>query len=736
MDEVKSEEKTSNTPTKKLKSIEQKIKAGLKWQEKGPYTGDNTRKEQWKRNARYGRCVWDDGWTDGKLEAFNVNTIYAIKNTIRPNLYFKNPKVSAIPAKPNFTRDMYGNVVQENGRPKLVDNYKTGRLFSVKLNYELREIGFKNILKRLIDDNLCPYGIGWIKWGFQALTVAGHSNERDPKYSFWASRVDPRNVVYDHKATSQSEYKWAAERLTLTKSEAKENGMSIPEGTVCSIPEFIKDRNSDVEKGYDSDEELVVIWEFHDMVDKKIRWLLLDQNNAPVEVKEPIDYPYSFDGCAIHPLVLDEDMDDIIGFSIVEPIEEQCLAINRMRSKAVKQVDNFGVGIIRTEGAVSEEEMKNFRKTEFGWELVLKDGMMGQFQIVSPPQIGSDQYNLSELHKEETRTTLGVTDYMTGGADSRTATEGNIIQNASNIRIAEKRDIIKDFVIQCVRRLAAMIQEFSSEEEYINLHNEEMGEDYVDYLKDNFGYDPSIPFLRMTKQDIQGEYNFEFSLEDMIEVPKEVQLQQLTNMVGVIGQNQLLMEAANNSGISMEKTLAKMFQLGGIDVNELKKGGPAQLSPEQENLMFMAGMEVPEPHPKDKNDEHILSHKRPLMELEQQLKEIEQQVTLIQQQQQQMQVAAQQHVNDAIATGIDPATMPPPDVPEEMQQNIDALIMQAEPIQNAIRRIKIHIQMHDMERQRKDRQKLGGGSGMGQMAQGQPAANSQAAMKGQANSIQ
>jgi hypothetical protein len=706
------EEKVEKTDAKLLKRIEQQIKAGIKWQEKGHYAGADARKEQWKRNAKMLRCIWDDSWTNSKFDAFNVNTIYSLYNTIRPTLYFKNPKISAVPSKPNFTRDMYGNVIKdESGKPKMSDNYKTGRLFSTKINYELREIGFKNALKRIVGDNLCPYGVGWIKWGWKDSSYGGHSNERDRKTSFWCARIDPRNVVYNYAATNIDDCKLIAERLILTREEAEEFGMEIPEGIVSSEPEFLKDRNSDVKKNTDTSDELIIVWEVHDLKHKKLMWLLLEADKSPVEVKPTVDYPYPFDGPAIHPCVLDDDNDDIIGMSIVEPIEEQAKALNRMRSMEVRQIENYGPGMIREESTATADEIKAFNRTPFGWDLVVKDGHINKIQMVSPLSIGADHYNLSETHKDEIRTTVGVTDYQQGGAQSRTATEGNIIQNAANVRISEKRDIIHDFVIQCVRRLAGMIQMFSEDEEYINLRNEEMGEDYIEYLKENFDYDPSIPFLRMSKQDIQGEYNFEFNVEEMIERPREVQLQQWINTLQVVGSNPMLMEAANNVGLSMEKVLQKVFELGGLDIDEVKKGGPVQMSAEQENQMFMAGMEVPEPHAKDKNDEHILAHKRPLMEIEQQLQMVQQQVLQMQQQ------------NQAMMTAQDPA-MIDPNVAAQNEQAIQEMILQAEPLQDIARRIKLHIQWHDMSRQQKDKMKMGGGQS-GPMPQGQPAASQQ-----------
>jgi len=96
-----------------------------------------------------------------------------------------------------------------------------------------------------------------------------------------------------------------------------------------------------------------------------------------------------------------------------------------------------------------------------------------------------------------------------------------------------------------------------------------------------------------------------------------------------------------------------------------------------------------------------------------------------------MQIQQQNAAMQAQQLGV---VQEPPQVPQEIQQQIDQIKMQMEPLQNILRKIKLHRQWHDLSRKRKEMgsMQIGGA----QQMQGQPAASMQAQMQGQARSLQ
>jgi len=487
-----------------------------------------------------------------------------------------------------------------------------------------------------------------------------------------------------------------AERVVMKRSRAEKEGFKIPEDYSVTLPDFLKDRDESCLES-DKKSDLIIIWEYHDLEEDRIYWVLQDDSTEfPTDyAREPVDQPNPFEGSPYVPLVFNEDNDDVIGMSDVEPVEKQALAINRIRTKQTRHVDGFGTVVHYEEDSIEPKELSKTTDTDHGKYVKVKKGRLGALHVSGTPSMGNDNYNMDSVHKEDMRTTLGITDYQQGGADSRKATEAQIITNAANVRIMERRDVIYDFVIECVRRLSALIQTFSEEEEFLNVADMEFGEDFVDYLKNDYGFNPEIPFLRMKREDIQGEYNFKFSIEDMIVRPKEVQAQQFLQFLGLMG-NPTMTAAAQEEGISLGKIFVKASELLDVDLEELKEGGPIQIPPLKENMMFKQGMEIPDPHKKDKHDEHMLIHNPVIQEITQsgqQLMQAKQQITM---QIEQIRAAGEGMVVDHEG--------------EQMAaQKMQEIDQQLQSMQLMLRRVKVHMQHHSQMQNAKSMQGMGGG---------------------------
>lgn len=712
---IQEEGEQEGTEPLSQQTIKDNIEAAIKWQKSGHYKGDNTRWKQWEKNKQYLMCVWDS--EEGDVA---VNSIYSNYHTARPILYFRNPGINVSPTKPNFQRDQSTGQPMRDGRgmPILVDNYKASRVFGIKINYELKELNFKKWVKKCVGDVLNPYGIAWMKWGYDKISGAGADNNRTKSRKIWCRRVDPRNLVYDWMATDIDDCRFIAERLVLTRKEARDNGFKIPDDYICSLPDFLQDRAKKASAGKE-DDGLVVVWEYHDLEANVLYWQLetngKDADKDPP--KAPEHEPYPFEGSSYVPLVFNEDNDDIIGLSDVEPIEDQAKAINRIRSKQTKHVESFGTHMIAEETAIDDKELDNTKTNTHGLITIVKDGGLNRIRTEGTPAMGQDNYAMDSVHKSDMRETIGTTEYQKGGGGGdRTATEAGIIQNAATVRVTERRDVIYDFVINNIRKCAALIQEFSGEEDFINVEDEDFDDDLVEHLTEEYGFNPKIPFLRIPRDRIQGEWDFEFKMEDMISRPKEVQVQQWIQIVGLMA-NPLIMEAAQEEDIALGKVLNKLFELNDLDINEVKHGGPTQIPAIKENLMFEDGKEVPEPHRKDNDAEHNLTHLPTAQKLEQAMQQLMGQ----KQQYQQLEMAAAQGQ-------VPPEQMQQVQELGQASQQLDQQLMQLEAM---LKRIKIHMQAHDEKSMAKEQKKLRKSAAPMQAAPN-PNVSAQAQIRGQA----
>ena len=699
----------------KPSKVRSDIKAGKRWQRQGHYDGADDRWKRWERNQKYLMCDWGDDFEDDVI----VNTVFSNFNTVRPTLYFKNPEIRAEPTQPNFKRVDGGEVAKdERGYPVLVDNAKAGRFMGIKINYHLKQLKFKKVLKKVIGDVLAPYGVGWIKWGYQDITTRDQIQADSTVKGFWCERVDPRYVVYDYLATDGDETRFKAELLVLTKKQAKDEGMDIPEDYVASLPDFLKEKANKVNGG-DDDDDLVLVWEYHDEVERRIYWLLdrNEESDTSLEegwAKDPVDDPYPFEGSCYVPLVLNDNNDDLIGLSDVEPIEDQVLQISAGRTKQSRHVRNYGTVTYYEEGAILNNELDNIKTNDHGAYVRLEEGKFGKFQVHPTPSMGADDFNMDSLNKSDMQTTLGITDFQQGIAGSdTTATEAGIIQNAANIRISEKRDVIADYVLENVERLSALIQTFSEAEEWVKISDIDLEEDFVGVLEKEHGFNPKLPFLHMKKEDYQGQFNFEFKVDDMIQKSPEVEAQQWIQYVSTVAPLQGVLE---KEGVSISKIAIEVAKLMGLNLDKVRETGPAQISAAKEDFMFQQGMEVPEAHDKDIHDEHILSHQKVKAEIETQLQQLAQQIA---------------QFTQIVQNGLvqDPAIL------QQLQGLSDQSQQKGDQLQMMLRRVTLHMQQHALKQAAK-----AGPAGLPQgpapdQAAPDPNVGAQAAIQGQAGAV-
>ncbi len=708
-------EKSADKPElSRIQEIKDNIRAGEAWLKSG-HGAKDSRDKEWKESADMLRCNWG---VDEKDEGFEVNTIFSNYHTKRPTLFFKNPYVNVTAKKPNFQTDELGEHVRdENGRKVMTaDNYNAARLMQVALNHELKQIGLKHIVKRCVGHCLAPYGIAWAKVGYQDLSASAFNNDRDNAVNFWVDWCDPRDIVFDWRAVEGKKMRWIAHRFTSTRDECEQMGLKIPPGYNGRLPDHLEDRAKTAEShaldgsSMGTQTDMIVWWEYHDLVGDTIDCVLIDGPSSEwFFMKETKVEAYPFEGSSILPLVLTPDDDDLIGTSDVKPIKKQAIALNRMRKREVHHIENYGTGVVYEDGAVTPAALKEYNKTPFGWALKVAKGFFGKVKMEGTPSMGSDHYNMSSIHKDEIRTTLGITDYQQGGADvQRKATEAQIISSAATLRVEENRDSIAEFIIEIARRIMAMIQEFADEDYFVALADDELDDDFIEVLKESGEYNPKIPFLHLPRERIQGEFELDTNVEDMIQQPKEVRAASLARTLQAVGSNPLFTQKFVEEN-DIGKVISDMFELNGIDLKKYRKGGPTQITAVVENLMFERGMEVPEPHRKDDDHEHIIVNGQAKAKIEQQLQAIQAQIQKLQQGV--AMVPQMMAGNPAAAQQVQQAT----------DQQLQQLSQQSEPLSMILRRINLHIQKHAEQDMRKQGESAlaGAGQGMpGQLPQG------------------
>ena len=710
-------EPQASEPTR-IQQIKSNIRAGENWLKTGNYSQANYRWDMWKANKAALRCDWTKKPMGAEESTFHTNIPYGNYRTIKPTLVFNDPYINVESKKPEFERDSMGGVaVGEDGTPRLKsDNFAAARLMEVRMNHEIKQCKVKDVLRRCVGHAKGHYGIGWGKVGHQELTVSGFNNDRDNKTNYWVDWVDPRDKVFDWRAVEARKIRWEAERIILPKKDALDMGFKVPPSHVGKLPEHILERDKQAGEGVsramrDTAYDFIEFWEYHDHDQKTIDWVLLD---SPAEsyffMKETSVQPFPFEGSSYIPLVIDDDDDDLIGITDIQPISDYVDALDRMRTREVYHMDNFGTGLIEEESASAglKDEKKKYKKTPYGYDRKVKDGYINKIKIQTTPSMGQDHYNFSAVLTDEARTRIGITDYQQGGSNvQRKATEAQIIRTDAALRVEDSRHAVGDFVIEIARRFSSMFQEFDTETEFYNVANEEFDDDFVEVLKNQYGYNPKIPFLGLNRDRIQGEFDYSLNIEDMIHQPKEARAAQLARSIQAVAPNPILMQKLEEKGFDIGDAVIDMFELSGVNVKKYQKGGPAQIPAMAENEMFKNGMEVPEPHRKDNDDEHILAHGPLRRQLEQAVMELQGRLEKLQ--------GGLQMI---------PEMMPGPEgasVTQNAKGQVEEISQQLDQVMAMLRNVKLHTQAHVAQGARKASQAMGGtmGGPMGGMT-GEP----------------
>lgn len=617
-DDDEDEEKEEKKPKSKdgapwltaeeLIEVKKNIEASIKYQKA------ENRWDHWHEYLDYLNCRWDNSYDDDGPHC-NVNTAFSNLQTELPTLYFQHPDVNVLAKRPKFfstTQTPQGPIKVE------IDNIQGAKLLGVRLNNVFLDIIIEPVIERGIVDALAPYGYCTWKVGYGLTTEFDRVlNQEVDKTTYWVRRVDPRNILVDPLAPSFNEREYTVERLIRRKKSIENNPLYLKrviKDLPTKIPDTYKNKCDSI--GSDYDPKLIEFFEYHDHVKKTVHWVSIDKNC--VEIRKPIKKKVWLEGSDYVFLDLNVATDDsAYPLSDIEPVIDQMKARNRIRSAQCKHLENWGISVFVEGEFWSDDEQEEIFKSVgngVGIYKVKTDAINQNRMIVQPPPpIPPDLYSMDQVHKQDNDQTLGITDAMQGQATGSTKAEVMTVNNASNVRIARRRRKIKLAIIEIAKKLAALIREHDDAATVLNIAGLMDDDDFVSFIKKmDPDFNPEVPFLETDKTAWQGEYNFDFEIEEMLERPKAVQIQQTLNTITQLAQ---LAQIDPRYGDELRETVdpkhvfRQLFELQGMHVEALKK---QSLKPEIpagiENDLADQGIEIPPPHKKNDHTRHIVEH--------------------------------------------------------------------------------------------------------------------------------
>lgn len=398
------------------------------------------RERIWRRSERqYAGRMWQNAGDDPSADLININVSFSTINTIMPHLTGMTPEFMVEPFSGNAT-------------------VKNARLQEAYLNrtWKKQDVGAQIGLKAATFDYLV-YGDGFLKTTWQINERLVSIDERAKIAEIYVDRLSPWDVWIDPNSTGLENARWCAIRVWTTEEEAREDDtLTIPAAYDFTTLDPVKDNDSGTRDGdavyhaTGSNRKWVVLYEFYDLINKKLYVVPEEGDAKPWKVVEGIEMPivqipnYTIPQSPYH-------MGDL------EQIHDVQREIDKTRSQAITHRKRNVAKVFVRKDALSPDAENAMTSSVVG-EMVPIEGDVPLGDLVAPMQLTplpSESYALAQEARADIYEITGVSDYQRGSAPdiTRTATEAQIMQGSSNVKIDAKLNDVEE----ALRKTGALI---------------------------------------------------------------------------------------------------------------------------------------------------------------------------------------------------------------------------------------------------------------------------------------
>lgn len=480
-----------------------------------------TTRSRWPEFRKYYRGEWD-------ASILPVNRIYAFGRTLIPNVYFRSPRVCITATRPEFV--WHARIVES------IDNWL------------IRELLLKDTLK---DGTLDAYltGTGPIKIGYdsefgylpeQAIdrdsgTATEFSRKDGTKIEYraniksgmpWALNCDPDDIIIPAGYRTASSLPWICHRIFRPLDDVKQdqkyqNTDKLVGTKLLNISS--KGNTNKFGTGELDETKYAELFEIRDVRTGSILTICEDivLLNAPDAVAIE-GLPYEF-------IIFNKDPEFFHGVSDVKIIEQQQLELNEAKTQEKKHREIALMKFLYKKGALTKEQLNHFLSGEVGpaVEMDIDEAISNAITILQP-HVPPDFAILEKRIDENMRQILGysanqMADFS--GYHGKTAAESMIVNQANELRMNERKDILGDVLINIVRKWNQLIFKYWTDQKVIEIVGPRGQQYWVEYTGDQLtgeyfmSMDPEsgMPMTRSMKMEMMGTLMKTFNGDPMID---------------------------------------------------------------------------------------------------------------------------------------------------------------------------------------------------------------------------
>lgn len=513
------------------------------------------KESEWATWRRWYRGEWNPS-------ILPSNVYFKLMRTLIPRIYYRNPSVSITPSKPG------------------VENMLLCKLLERADNKIIEMIGLKGQMKRAVQHGIM-FGTGFLRQGYgaQFAPVPDPINSSDPdtgtvrirkrvEYNAlvranmpWVLAAHPGEIVVPHGSSDINSARWVCHESVRSYDDVKADPrFKNTEGLMAGRTEGRLLARSQSQSG--NLREGVTLWEIRD---KKTGLVFV---LAPFEVNSKTEDKvlYSEEDAMVadrrvltYPLIFNNDDEVFWGISDSQIISPQQGEINEVRTQIRNHRRIAIAKLLSGIGAISPDEESKLIDGNANGVVHVKD--MNAIKELTPPQIPVALLESDKLINDEVQQLLGLGvnqfgEYAPGSAD-RSATEANIVNSATMIRIDERRDVCADLLAEIVADMNQLI---------IERWDQEMVEEVIGPA--------GVPIWIQFQPRLLSEARYDLKVDPDTSLPETKQLrgQRATQLYQLLIQNPF----ANPEHV----TQFLINETAGVDASFLLKNPIMQTSPE------------------------------------------------------------------------------------------------------------------------------------------------------------
>lgn len=347
-------------------------------------------------------------------------------------------------------------------------------------------------------------------------------------------RISPHDMFVNPEATSLEDARWVAQRIVrhiddvktdpAYSRKARENALP---GLTLADPQYTRH-----DENYKSN-ELVEVFEFYDLARQTMCTFTA---GAAEYLIRPRSMPYAFG----HPFELIRNYevpDHFYPMGDLEMIAPLVKELSKTRSEMMNHRARYARKYLARKAAIAKSDLAKIASKRDGEVIFVEDDSVPLGDVIQPVnQIGMDPglYNWSQAIENDIQDISGITEFMRGGGGQirRTATEASLLQDAANVRTAEKLDRVETFIANLATKLLQINQQYVTGEQAAKV----------------IGRDGANLWVPYTREDIKGQY--EFRVEAGSTVPKNETFRR-------------------QSALGMLQAMGPFIQTGQVNVEEL-----------------------------------------------------------------------------------------------------------------------------------------------------------------------